>query len=67
MQLSFGSITGDKGGEITGVAGSRPAVCVTCPQGMAWETDGHPQESSDLLPRFSGENPPGDRSASGTA
>lgn len=34
------SITGDSALKIAGVAGSKEVVCVTCPQGMAWETDG---------------------------
>ena len=34
------SITGDSALKIARVAGSTPVVCVTCPQGMAWEVDG---------------------------
>ena len=34
------SITGDSALKIAHVAGSKKVVCVTCPQGMAWEVDG---------------------------
>lgn len=34
------SITGDSALKIAGVASGKKVVCVTCPQGMAWETDG---------------------------
>ncbi len=34
------SITGDSAVKIAAVAGKTPVVCVTCPQGMAWETEG---------------------------
>ena len=34
------SITGDSALKIVDAAGSKKVVCVTCPQGMAWETDG---------------------------
>ncbi len=34
------SITGDSALKIAGVAGGRPVVCVTCPQGMNWQLDG---------------------------
>lgn len=34
------SITGDSALKIASVAGSKKVVCVTCPQGMAWEVDG---------------------------
>jgi hypothetical protein len=34
------SITGDSALKIARAAGSAPVVCVTCPQGMAWEVEG---------------------------
>lgn len=34
------SITGDSALKIAGAVKDKPIVCVTCPQGMAWETDG---------------------------
>lgn len=34
------SITGDSGLKIARAAGTTPVVCVTCPQGMAWEVEG---------------------------
>ena len=34
------SITGDSAVKIARVAGGKKVVCVTCPQGMAWETKG---------------------------
>ncbi len=34
------SITGDSALKVARVAGTTPVVCVTCPQGMAWEVDG---------------------------
>lgn len=34
------SITGDSALKIDGGAGGKKIVCVTCPQGMAWEPDG---------------------------
>ena len=33
------SITGDSALKIAGIASGKKVVCVTCPQGMAWETD----------------------------
>lgn len=34
------SITGDSALKIAGIASGKKVVCVTCPQGMAWKTDG---------------------------
>lgn len=34
------SITGESAAKIADVAGGKKVVCVTCPQGMAWETSG---------------------------
>jgi len=34
------SITGESAWKIADVAGGKRVVCVTCPQGMAWETSG---------------------------
>jgi uncharacterized protein len=34
------SITGDSALKIADAAGRKKVVCVTCPQGMAWETEG---------------------------
>lgn len=48
------SITGDSALKISRAAGTTPVICVTCPQGMVWDTEGMKTGVFADIPELSG-------------